>query len=431
MAQTGDAAEPTHIGRYRIEGPLGAGGVGMVFAAHDPVLGRRVAVKLLRPERSGAAAAGERLREEAQAMARLAHPNVVTVYDVGEHEGGVYIAMELVEGLSLRDWLAETPRPWREVLGAYFQAGRGLAAAHDAGLVHRDFKPANVIMGRDGRVRVVDFGLASAEPGASTLPHVPTDETDVTEPADDHVIEYHRPSRLTEVERTIDESGVRARLEAGPRSPESSASLRTSDVLRTSDPLRTIDAVSREVLRTTEATRTTDGQRTQDPLRTGDAVLRTSDPLRTMDALRTSDVLRTLLGPEVTADGNLLQTMAPDPTDTRPGVATGRWVAGTPAYMAPELFMGRPADARSDQFAFAVALYEGLYGHRPFAGDNALSIAEEVLAGRVLPPPKHTRVPRWIHAILEQGLALHRQDRHPSMRSMLASIAFLARVVWN
>ena len=153
--------EPSHIGRYRIEGPLGAGGVGLVFAAFDPVLGRRVAVKLLRSDRPGMAAAGDRLREEAQAMARLAHPNVVTVYDVGEHEGGVYIAMELVEGLSLRDWLAETARPWREVLGAYFQAGRGLAAAHDAGLVHRDFTPANVLMGRDGRVRVVDFGLAS------------------------------------------------------------------------------------------------------------------------------------------------------------------------------------------------------------------------------------------------------------------------------
>jgi eukaryotic-like serine/threonine-protein kinase len=106
-------------------------------------------------------------------------------------------------------------------------------------------------------------------------------------------------------------------------------------------------------------------------------------------------------------------------------------VAGTPAYMAPELCMGRPADARSDQFAFCVALYEGLYGRRPFVGDTAVAIAEEVLAGRILPPPRRTRVPKWIHAIIEQGLSMHRQDRHPSVRSMLASIAFLARVVWN
>jgi serine/threonine protein kinase len=392
----------------------------MVFAAFDPVLGRRVAVKLLRSDRSGATAAGERLREEAQAMARLAHPNVVTVYDVGEHEGGVYIAMELVEGSSLRDWVTETARPWREVLAAYFQAGRGLAAAHDAGLVHRDFKPANVIVGRDGRVRVVDFGLASAGEGASTLPHVAADEVAVTELADEvDSGHYHRQSRITEVERTVDESGSRAKVDleeassSGPRPSETVTLPGTHDVLRTYDPLRTSDAL-----------------RTYDPQRTSDA-LRTHDPLRTLDALRTHDVLRTLAGPEVTAEGDLLQTMAPDPAATQPGVATGRWVAGTPAYMAPEMFMGRPADARSDQFAFCVSLYEGLYGRRPFAGDTAVAIAEEVLAGRLLPPPHRTRVPRWIHAIVEQGLSMHRQDRHPSVRSMLASIAFLARVVWN
>ncbi|MCA9708254.1 MAG: serine/threonine protein kinase, partial [Myxococcales bacterium] len=165
---------PTQIGRYRVEEQLGEGGVGMVFAAHDPELGRRVAVKLLRPDRLGSdpARAGERLREEAQAMARLAHPNVATVFDVGEHDGGVYIAMELIEGKSLRDWLDETIRPWKEVLSMYFQAGRGLAAAHDQGLVHRDFKPGNCIRGEDGRVRVLDFGLARAidadEPATAT-----------------------------------------------------------------------------------------------------------------------------------------------------------------------------------------------------------------------------------------------------------------------
>jgi serine/threonine protein kinase len=419
--------EPSHIGRYRVEGPLGAGGVGLVFAAFDPVLGRRVAVKLLRSDRPGMTA-GDRLREEAQAMARLAHPNVVTVYDVGEHEGGVYIAMELVEGLSLRDWLAETARPWREVLAAYFQAGRGLAAAHDAGLVHRDFKPANVLMGRDGRVRVVDFGLASEVVGASTLPHVATEADDVTAlDEEDGADQYHRASRLTEVETTVDESGVRAQARAGAsRASESAAALRTGDVLRTSDGSGSFDAPSPvDALQTYDALHTRDGgPRPQ-------SELRTIDVFRTMDPLRTSDMLRTLVGPEVTAEGHLLQTMAPDPAATRPGVATARWVAGTPAYMAPELFLGRAADARSDQFAFCVALYEGLYGRRPFAGDTAVAIAEEVLAGRVLPPPQRTKVPRWIHAIVELGLAMHRHERHPSVRSMLASIAFLAQVVWN
>jgi serine/threonine protein kinase len=430
MAQTGDTAEPTFIGRYRIEGPLGSGGVGLVYAAHDPVLGRRVAVKLLRPERSGVAAAGERLREEAQAMARLAHPNVVTVFDVGEHAGGFYIAMELVDGLSLRGWLTETPRPWREVLAAYFQAGRGLAAAHDAGLVHRDFKPANVLMGRDGRVRVVDFGLASEGSGASTLPHVPAEDGEITEPFEGSDDYYHRPTRLTEVERTIDEQGARGRASAGASAPSLVLALdvdgpSTRDVLRTGDELRTQEASRLDMLR--DALRTSDGLRTQD----GSRVDMRRDALLTGDAVHTSDGLRTLVGPEVTADGSLLQTMLPDPAVTQAGVVPARWVAGTPAYMAPELFMGRPADARSDQFAFCVSLYEGLYGRRPFAGETSIEIAEEVLAGRILPPPKRTQVPRWIHAIIEQGLAMHRQDRHPSVRSLLASIAFLARVVWN
>lgn len=376
MGQTGSEAEPSFIGRYRVEGPLGAGGVGMVFAAHDPVLGRRVAVKLLRPDRLGVdpERAGQQLRAEAQAMAKLAHPNVAAVFDVGEHEGGVYIAMELIEGLSLRGWLAETPRPWREVLSAYFQAGRGLAAAHEAGLVHRDFKPTNVLMGRDGRVRVVDFGLAAGPGRGSTLAHVASDDVELTAPSGI----YHRPSRLTEVESTVDELGARAPVEPPVQ-------------------VETVTAMPRVV----------------------------------QSVLTTGDAFSTLVGPEITAEGHLLQTMAPDPFATQPGPTAAGMVAGTPAYMAPELFMGRPADARSDQFAFCVALFEGLYGYRPFSGDTARAIAEEVLAGRILARPKHTRVPLWIHASIEQGLALHRQDRHPSVRSMLASIAFLAQVVWN
>jgi eukaryotic-like serine/threonine-protein kinase len=152
------------LGRYFILDRLGSGGMGIVYAAYDPELDRKVAIKLLRPGRAGAEA-GARLLREAQAMARLSHPNVLAVHDVGTFGDQVFVAMELVDGADLRQWLAASPRSEREVLDVFLKAGRGLAAAHAAGLVHLDFKPANVLVGRDGRVRVADFGLAQAEGG--------------------------------------------------------------------------------------------------------------------------------------------------------------------------------------------------------------------------------------------------------------------------
>jgi len=157
------------LGRYSIEEEIGQGGMGVVYAARDPELDRRVAVKVIRP---GLAGYGDvfaaRMSREARAMARVAHPNVVAVYDVGHAGGQVFVAMELAPGSTLRAWLAE-PRRWREVLEVFRGAGEGLAAAHAARLVHRDFKPDNVIVGPDGRARVTDFGLARAlageEPG--------------------------------------------------------------------------------------------------------------------------------------------------------------------------------------------------------------------------------------------------------------------------
>jgi tRNA A-37 threonylcarbamoyl transferase component Bud32 len=141
---------------------VGSGAMGVVYAAYDQELDRRVAVKLLRPDRrpEEQRAQRERLLREGQAMARLAHPNVVTVFDVGVVDEDVFLAMEFVEGETLRAWLTREDRPWRAVLGAFVDAGRGLAAAHRGGIIHRDFKPDNVLVGKDGRVRVTDFGLA-------------------------------------------------------------------------------------------------------------------------------------------------------------------------------------------------------------------------------------------------------------------------------
>ena len=147
------------IGRYVLSAEHVRGGMGIVAVAFDPELGRNIAIKVLRPELSA-----HLLREEARAMAKLSHPNVVSVYDVGEHGGRIYFAMELVEGANLRHWLAQERRGWREIMRTCIQAGRGLAAAHRSGLVHRDFKPDNVMCGPDDRVRVTDFGLASSTP---------------------------------------------------------------------------------------------------------------------------------------------------------------------------------------------------------------------------------------------------------------------------
>ncbi len=150
------------VGRYLVLSALGSGGMGVVFSAYDPQLDRKVALKLLRAGITyNTKDARTRLRREAQAIAQLSHPNVVNVYDVGStEEDDLYIAMEFVEGDTLTTWLKAYPRTWREIVDIFLQAARGLMAAHSVGLLHRDFKPDNVLVGSDGRVRVTDFGLA-------------------------------------------------------------------------------------------------------------------------------------------------------------------------------------------------------------------------------------------------------------------------------
>jgi tetratricopeptide (TPR) repeat protein len=281
------------VGRYVVVERLGSGGMGVVYAAFDPELDRKVALKLLHGDAGSptdSTAGRTRLLREAQAMARLSHPNVIAVHDVGTFSGQVFVAMEYVEGSTLGEWLAERPRAPSEILQVFVAAGEGLAAAHAAGIVHRDFKPDNVMIDRSGRTRVLDFGLARpVVPGAS---------------AEDEQL----------------------------RALSSSAS--------------SIDVV-------------------------------------------------------LTATGALM---------------------GTPAYMAPEQHVGQALDHRTDQFAFCVALWEALYGERPFAGDTLPVLAFQVTQGKLREPPRRPGIPRSLRRALERGLSGHPDDRHASMTTLLAEI---------
>jgi len=275
----------TTIGRYIVLDILGSGGMGVVYAAFDPELDRKVAVKVLRTELAGEAAAARLLRE-GRAIAKLAHPNVVAVFDVGTHDGSVFIAMEMVDGMSLDRWITPEPRPWREAVSVMLQAGEGLAAAHSAGIIHRDFKPGNVLLGKDGRARVTDFGLAR-----------------------------------------FDRDG-------------------------------------------------------------GELALGSS--------------------PDAFGDGLKL---------TRTGA-----VVGTPAYMALEQFQAERVTEKSDQFAFAVALYEALYGQRPFEGLTLEAIMLNLETNTVRAVPASSRVPAWLRAIVLRGLRANPEERYPSLDEMLKEL---------
>jgi tetratricopeptide (TPR) repeat protein len=235
--------------------------------------------------------------------------------------------MEFVEGHTLGYWLQAKTRPWREVLDVFQAAGRGLVAAHAAGLVHRDFKPENVMITKTGQVRVMDFGLAR-------------------ETGDD------QPS-LAQTE-VLD------------------AAARAAALAATMDPDADPDATAK--------------------LGNGDGDDGASVPAGSGGYLRL----------KLTKTGAMM---------------------GTPAYMAPEQFAGTSGDERTDQFSFCVALYEGLYGHRPFGGDNVLAVMANVVAGTITEPPDGTRVPAWIRRILLRGLSTKPGDRFPTMADMLAALA--------
>jgi tetratricopeptide (TPR) repeat protein len=287
----------TALGRYFPIEELGRGGMGRVLRAYDPKLQREVALKVLNANAVGALGWARMVRE-AQTMARLNHPNVVAIYDVDDDpRHGVVLAMELVEGTTLREWLRERPRRWDEILEAFIEAGRGLAAAHHEGLLHRDFKPANVLVARDrqgarGLAKVTDFGLAKRSHDDGTA-------------SDGLAAPVERPGRAS-------------------------------------------------------------------------------------------------LGETLTEHGTVM---------------------GTPFYMAPEQHRGAPLTSAADQYAFCVALWEALFGVRPFDGRSPAEIAANVLEGRLRPPPKGHAVPGWLRRACERGLAVEPRHRWPSMDALLGTLA--------
>ena len=218
-----EAGDPQRVGRYSVLRRIGRGGMSTVYRAYDPELDRHVALKLVSMWDEGDAEGPARLVREARAMAKITHPNVATVYDVGLVDDGVYIAMELIEGPTLEAWARATARPWTEVLRMYLLAGRGLAAAHDAGLVHRDFKPDNVMVGPDDRPRVLDFGLA--RPAAC-------DEDDELLVADESSLQMNHSTPLPWDDASASSSGLRPAQ--GPQSASVSGSFDLGvDVTRT------------------------------------------------------------------------------------------------------------------------------------------------------------------------------------------------------
>lgn len=317
------------VAHFEVERRVGAGGMGTVFEATDTRLGRKVALKRVAGDATDALQ--NRLLAEAQALAKLSHPNVVQVYEVFECDHNVYIAMEFVEGSTLSEWQKQEGRTWREVLDVYVQAGCGLSAAHAEGIIHRDFKPKNVLVGSNGRVRVADFGLAKA-------------------------IDLDGSS-------SNDEDSSERNAEANRRL------VSTNDV--------TLEYMGR------------------------------SRPSPSDEADDTRD---RPMG--ITERQGAVATM------TRTGMRLG-----TPEYMAPEQFEGGSLDARTDQFGFCVALYEALYGERPFSADTVAELAVAVCSGRTNTPPSNSSVPRWILEVLLRGLARSPSERFESMQALLDALA--------
>ena len=327
IGQPGQLARGSAVGRYLVTGLIGKGGMGEVYAAYDPELNRKIALKLLRARPGGDALEGQaRLLREAQALASLSDPHIVVIYDVGTFAERVFLAMEFVDGHTVGYWLLARPRTWREIVTTFAAGGSGLASAHRSGIVHRDFKLDNVMITHDGQVRVMDFGLA----------------------------------------RTIDQVGTPGDLSATAAAPSAPGPV--------ASPAATI----------------ADNQ----------------------DQIATRDLAR------LAAHGAARVSSLPFDS---PLTVTGALI-GTPAYMAPEQHTGGVVDPRTDQFSFCVALYEGLYGERPFGGKSILALTANVIAGRVRAAPASAKVPGWLRRVVLRGLRADRAARYPSMEALLVAL---------
>nr|WP_255216235.1 serine/threonine-protein kinase [Pseudenhygromyxa sp. WMMC2535] len=385
------------IGRYVVLEELGTGAMGEVYSAYDPELDRRVAVKLLRRRSSRGA---KSLIREAQAMAKLAHPNVVAVHDVGTLDADegeparLFIAMEYVEGGTLREWWQARARGWEEIVAVFVEAGRGLAAAHAKKLVHRDFKPDNVLVGADGRVKVTDFGLArsagelasdlagdSGESGASGRGEGSADSSH----AEPETLDGN-PVALVE---TGSGSRQRPGLEAEDEGADEGGSASDSKGSQGSRGSRN----SRGLRSSGGSSRGSRGSRSS----LGSRGSRGSRRSRSESALKSAE-----------------------PTGSFALLPKSRWY-GTPAYMAPEQFTGGVVDHLTDQFSFCVGLFEALYGSRPFPGTKARQVAEQVCRGARISPPE-VGVPKRVLEVIERGLSIQREDRFASMDELLLAL---------
>jgi serine/threonine protein kinase/tetratricopeptide (TPR) repeat protein len=367
--------------------------MGIVYRAHDHDLGRDVAIKLVSTSDAPSDTLATRLMREAQALAQLSHPNVVGVFDVGRVDFGVFLAMELVEGLSGDIWLKRQPS-WREVLSVFRDAGRGLAAAHRVGLVHRDFKPANLMIGNDGRVRVLDFGLARAAHAGggsdSELPSLADDGRSLAGPSGAHATVATVPDQPNDGPGDEPESWSYETTPGKPRSiPVSAPSPPTPTPSTRQRPSTIVDGPQQARSRLVPAPAAREPNAPALP-RTPER----SSPSGTGSA-------GTLLDTPLTQIGSII---------------------GTPPYMAPEQHQGGGCDARTDQFSFCVAFYQGLYGERPFDGRSYAELSRNIIKGHVKPAPHDSKVPAWIRAIVLRGLDVNPEKRWPSMDAILDAL---------
>jgi serine/threonine protein kinase/tetratricopeptide (TPR) repeat protein len=369
------ATGPKEFGQYVLLRELGRGAIGIVYAAYHEGLDRKLAIKVLNRARAGRPDLEARLRREARALARLSHPNVVQVYDVGELDGRVFVVMEFVEGRTLGEWMGEGPA-LEQILVLFVAAGRGLAAAHAAGVVHRDFKPDNVIVGLDGRPRVLDFGLAR------------------------EMVEDERPG-TPEPARAEPEAEAAPKLEDVPEvesGPETEPKLgrEVDDRTRPGLPER---LSARQLVASRAGGDVHLNVQTRDPGAT-DATTAVMDPQEFEVTMQSEPGER--VGDEVL---------------TRTGVRLG-----TPAYMSPEQFMAKSVDHRSDQFSFCVALHQAVYGRRPYPAKNQADLLVQVHSGNILPAPPDSPVPIWLREIIVRGLSPKPEDRWPSMDELITAL---------